>query len=279
MDTACSGMCVKGEIMPPRDRLGVVVALIAVGLFCSSGLVLPARDLDPYGLSFDLTGRMLLGFVLLGLTCTGVDDIMRRHPKTGSQQLGGSSLGWILPTALIAVAYAFLSQPSATQTRIVGIFAFAATLSALVIAEYYVIDPTKRWHTVVRFSLHLGTYLVGVLLYTAIRLNVSADPAAAIAVSVVSVVLSLRLLCAQRCPPNRTWPYILGLGALLGIGSWLLGRWTVSPLSYSLVLTVLLYVLTGIVRQFLLGRLTRGVALEYVLTGGLILLVLLSYAR
>ncbi|HUT16015.1 MAG TPA: hypothetical protein VMY98_07210 [Anaerolineae bacterium] len=265
--------------MPSRERVGVVVALVAVGLFCSSALALPARSLDLYGLSFTLTGRILLGLVLLGLTGTGVEHVLLGHPRIGSRKRGDASVGWVLPVSAIAVAYTFLSQSSGLQVRVMAVLAAGAALSLLVIAEYVILDSSERWLSVVQFSLHLVAYLLGVLLYRAIAMYVSSAPVAMMAVAAVSAMLGLRLLSAQQCPPSRTWPYVLGQGALLGIGSSLLNRWEVSPLSHSLVLTVLLYVLTGVVRQFLLGKLTRQIALEYVLAGGLVLLLLLSYAR
>jgi uncharacterized membrane protein YuzA (DUF378 family) len=47
----------------------------------------------------------------------------------------------------------------------------------------------------------------------------------------------------------------------------------------SLALVVLLYVLVGLVRHWLLGNLTRRLAIEYVAVGLAALLLLLSYAR
>jgi len=265
--------------MPPRDRLTVVVALVAVGLFCSFWVALPPRDVVLHGFSYTLTSKMLLGVVLLGLTCAGVEDVVRRHPKIESQPQSRSLLCWILPAALIVVSYAVLSRLTGIETVVVGVLVASMTFSLLVIAEYYALDATGRWHTVIQFSLHLVTYLLAMLLYTVVHLHVPAEVPTAIIVAVVSAILGLRVLCAQQCPLERGCLYVLGLGALLGVGSWVLSPCKVSPLSYSLALTVLLYVLSGAVRQLLLGKLTREVALEYVLAGGLILLLLLSYAR
>lgn len=265
--------------MPARERVGVIVALVAAGLFWSSVLALPARSLDVWVLSFTLTGRALLGLVLLGLTGTGVEYVLRGHPRIGDKVRGDASVGWVLPVSAIAVAYTFLSQPSGVQARVTAVLAAGTALSLLVIAEYLVLDSSERWLAILQFSLHLVAYLLGVLLYGAIDMYVSSALVAMMAVAAVSAMLGFRLLSAQQCSPRRTWPYMLGQGALLGIGSWVLNRSEVSTLSQSLVLTVLLYVLTGVVRQFLVGKLTRQIALEYALAGGVVLLLLLSYAR
>ena len=150
--------------MPSRERVGVVVALVAIGLFCSSAVAVPARSLDLYGLSFTLTGRILLGLVLLGLTGTGVEYVLRGHPRIGSQVRGDASVGWVLPVSAVAVAYAFLSQSSGMQARGIAVLAASAVLGVLVIAEYLVLDSSGRWLAVLQFSLLLVAYLLGVLL-------------------------------------------------------------------------------------------------------------------
>ncbi len=265
--------------MPPPDKVRVVVVLVAIGLLCSFWLVLPVRHVSLYGLSFTLSGRMLLGFILFGLTCTGVEAIVRGHPKIQPQQLRLSSLHWILPAALTAVAWALLARLDSVQNKVIGVTAASVVLALLIIAEYYAIDLTGRWRAAVRFSLRLVAYLLAMLLYLAIYLSISANLGVVIAVAAVSAILSLRLLYGTECSLERGWPYVVGLGALLGIISWVLTPWLASPLLHSPALVVLLYVLTGIVRQLLLGKLTRQVALEYLVVGVLVLLVLFSYAR
>jgi len=262
-----------------HNKLGVVVALIAIGLFASLGLAWPARDVSLYGLSFTLSGKMLLSLILFGLTCTGADMIVRGHPKIQPQQLRLSFLHWILPAALTTATWALLARPGSLANKIISVMVTSGLLALLISAEYYTVDLTERWRAVFRFSLRFLTYLLATLLYTTIHLSIPADLTATIAIATVSGILSLKLLCDDECPLERIWPYILGVGALLGVMSWLLSLRTASSLLPSLVLAVLLYVLTGIARQFLLGKLTRRVVLEYLLVGILVLLLLLSYTR
>ena len=265
--------------MPAHNKLGAVVALIAIGLSASLGLAWPARDVSLYGLTFTLSGKMLLGLILFGLTCTGADMIVRGHPKIQPQQLHLTFLHWILPAALTTIAWALLAWPGSLANKIIGVMVTGGLLALLISAEYYTVDLTERWRVAVQFSLRLMAYLLAALLYTTIHLSISAGLSATIAVAMVGGVLSLKLLCDNECPLQRIWPYVLSIGALLGVMSWLLSLRTASPLLHSLVLAVLLYVLTGIARQFLLGKLTRRVALEYLLVGAFSLLLLHFYAR
>ncbi len=265
--------------MPPHNKLGAVVVLIAAGLFASFGLTWPARDVSLYGLSFTLSGRMLLGLVVFGLACSGTDAVVRGHPQIQPQQLRLSFLHWVLPAALTTVAWVLLTRPDSTEVKGIVVTITSGLLALVIAAEHHTVDPTGRWRTAVQFSLRLVTYLLAMLLYIAIHLGIPADLAAAITVAMSSVILGFRVLCDDECTLKRLWPYVLGLGALLGIASWLLNLWIASPVLHSIALVVLLYVLTGMVRQFLLGKLTRKIALEYLLAGALVLWLLLSYVR
>jgi len=266
--------------MPLFAKLRIVVIVIAVGLLSSLWLALPVRDTFIFGLSFALSGRMLLGFILLGLTCTAVESIVREHPKIQPRQVRFSFLHWTLPAVLVAVAWALLPRLGGIESQFIGVLVTSALLAGLIIAEYYTIDLTGRWHAAAQSSLRLGAYLLAMLLYFAICLCMLPALLAAIAVAAATMILGLRLLCdGQGCPIERSWPYVVGLGMLLGIASWPLIIWVDAPLLCSLLLVMQLYVLTGIARQFLWGRLTRWVALEYLFIGVLTLLLLLSYAR
>lgn len=301
--------------MPLPNRLGAVVALIAIGLLASFGLAWPARDIELYGLSFTLSGRMLLGLVLVGLTWTGTDAIVRQHPKIQPKQSSLSALHCILPVAWTAAAWTLLARLDSIEMRLVGVTVSSGLLALLIIAEYYVVDLAGRWRVPVQFSLRLMAYLMATLLHIAIRLGISARLTATIIIAAVSAILAWKLLSDDRRPlqhipapdaagrgpvikiagyslmigtaghglaaqiARHGWLCVLGLGILSGVTGWLLNLWMVSPLVHSLVLVVFLYVGVGIARHFLLGKLTQRVALEYLLVGVAVLLLLLSYAR
>lgn len=283
--------------MPRHNKLGAVVTLIAIGFIASFGLAWPARDVELYGSSFTLSGRMLLGLVLVGLAWTGTDMMIRQYPKISPKQSSFLAMHSILPAALTAVTWTLLAQLDSIEIRMIGVTAASGLLALLIMAEYYVADLAGRWRVVVQFFLHFMAYWVATLLYIAIRLSLSAGLTATVAIAAVSAILGLKLLSddkhlVQRIPAlfavgrehatdraGHGWLFVLGLGALLGATCWLFNLWTASPLVHSLVLVVFLYVLIGIARHFLLGTLTQRVASEYLLVGVVVLLLLLSYAR
>ncbi len=285
--------------MPVPSRLGVVVTLIAIGLFASSVLGLPARGVGPDGLSITISGNALLGFVLVGLAWTGTGAIMRDHPKIGEKRADLLILPCILPAALTAAAWALLAQPDTIGTKIVGTAGSAGLLAVLILLEYHAIDAKGRWRVAMLFSQRTMSYLTATLLYLGIRLSISTKPIATLAIVSGGAVLGWRLLAdeerlGQPIPAadpagtdhgpmatlaQQVWLWVLGLALLLGLVSWLFGLWAFSPLSHSLVLVVFLYVGAGITRHFHMGELTQRLALEYLVVAVVVLVLLLSWAR
>jgi hypothetical protein len=264
--------------MPLNSKVAVVVALIALALFASFALTWPTRDVALPGLSFALSGRMLLGLLAVGLAWTGADAIVRSNPKIQPAQLRRPFLGCILPTAATAAAWALLARLPNFETRVIGIAANAAILAVLIPAEYYAVDSAARWRGVVVVLLQLATYSVAALLYGA-AYSAVLDVNAARAGAVVSALMALRLLGEDDLPVGRILWASLGIGLLLGAVSWLLHSSVVSALTYSLTLAIFLYVLVGLARQFLWSRLRRGVVLEHLLVGLAALALLFFYTR
>jgi hypothetical protein len=264
--------------MSPYNRVGAIVSLIALGLLASFALPWPALDAKLWAGSFTLSGRTLLGVLLCGLACAGADVLVTAHPRLQPQQSRRTFGHWILPAALTAAAWAWLARPNPFETRILGTVVASALLAALLFAEYYAVEPAAHWRSLVQFALNLFGYLLAMAIYLAVRLNVGTTWALP-AVAVTSAGIGLRLLMDEESHLQRVWPYALGLGLLLALLSWVLGVWVSSPLLYSLLLAIWLYILVNMVRQFLSGKLTRWIAVEYVFVGLLALSLVLFYLR
>ena len=126
--------------------------------------------------------------------------------------------------------------------------------------------------------MQLATYSVAALLFAAVH-STPLDVDAARAGAVAGAILALRLLGEDERPLGRIVWAGAGIGLLLGATSWLLHAQVASALRYSLTLVIFLYVLVGLARPFLWGKLRRGVVLEYVLVGLIALVLLRFYAR
>lgn len=264
--------------MPPREKVGTIATLIVIGLLGALVVRLPTRTWAFHGLRVVVTGKALLGFVLLGLTCAGVQNVIYGHPKGRSLSTLQALLHWILPAALLLVIFAFVIGPSSLERRIVAAIVGSMVLGALIVAEYYITDPEGRWRAPVQFTLRLVAYLLVVLLYLATVGHVAAGGKQLAAVALLGGVFGLYLLTPDRFS-RPVAAYTASVGVFLALFSWVLGQmWSGQALGFALVIVVLLYVATGLTQQFFLNKLTWPVALEYAVAGVVILSLLLAYA-
>jgi hypothetical protein len=282
--------------MPIHDRLGVICALIAVGLLAFVALTWPAGGADRNALSSS-SGRTLLALVLVCLAWAGAEAVVSNHPKIAARPSNVLPLHWIVPGGLIAAASALLGQAMRMEVKLLGAATSCGLFAFLIAGEYYVVDPQARWHRLVRLALRLATYLVATLLYMAIRLGITAHGTAAAVIGLVSVVLAWRLftddervvrLLRQRLGEHHSlpaasaipaWLLVPALGALLSLSCWLIDLWAAPPLVQALVLVALLYLGIGLARHFLMSTLTQRITIEYLIVGAAALLLLLFSTR
>lgn len=264
--------------MPLYNKVGLVVALIALALFASFALPWPTHPVVLSGLSFSLSGKVLLGLLAVGLAGVGADAIVRSQTGLKPRQLRRTFLWCILPTAITTATWLLLARLPNLEARVAGIVASAGALAMLISAEYEAQGPATRWRRAVETTLQLATYAAAALLCGAVY-PTSLHATAARAATVVSVFVALRLLGGEKLPLWRILGASAGIALLLGVISWLLYPQVTSALTYSLTLVVFLYMLAGLARQFLSGQLCREVVVEYLLVGLAALVLLLLATR
>ena len=264
--------------MPLHNRIAIVLALIALAFLAANTLVWPAHDVKLGGLSFTLSGNQLLGLIAIGLAWAGADAVMRSHPSVRHGQLRHPFLRCMLPAAVTAAAWVLLARLPALENRVLGIAATAGAVAVLIFAEYLAVAPAAAGRGALVLMLQFATYSAAALLYGATYLALP-DVNAVRAATAVSAFLALRLLGDDELPLPRILWASAGIGLLLGATSWLLRPRTASTLTYSLTLLVFLYVLAGLARQFLRGKLRREVVLEYSLVGLAALLLLFFFSK
>jgi hypothetical protein len=261
----------------PFNKVRIVATLVGLGLISPSTFLVPARQLSLSGRQFTLSGRGVLGLILVGLTWTGVQDIMRDRRDTHEQPQRSVPLYWILPTALTAAAWASMPRLDTTEGALVLAAATGVGLALLTACEYCLVHSSGHRRAMSLFALRLSAYPLATFLYVAIPTATALAGAAVVALA--SAALSLRLICDDRCSVRRSWPMAVGFGAVQGVLSLAMNAWSATPLQHSLALVVLLYTLTGLARHWLPGRLTRRVLAEYVVVGLAAFALLFSFAR
>ena len=260
--------------MPLQDKVTMVVTLIGLASLASGTLTWPTHDVALGGLSLTLSGNMLLGLITVGLAWAGADAIVRSHPRVRFGKLRRPFLHCVLPTAVTAAAWVLLARLPDLKSLVLGTAITGGALAVLISAEYHVADAAAAGLGVPEV-LQFVTYPVAALLFGT-AYPASPDANVARVVTLASAFLALRLLGEDDLPLGRILSASAGVGLLLGAISWLVHPRTASAVTYSLTLVVFFYMLAGLVRQFLRGKLRREVFLEYTLVT-LVALVLLSY--
>lgn len=267
--------------MPNRERVIMLVNLALLALGLSLVLRLPPVVLRLPGLNLSLvvTEDWFFAAVAVTLACGGVDALVRSHPHLGRGEVPYTVTFWILPGFLLVGAAFFLNQMPDIVSSLVGLAVTGVLLAAVVIAEYYTIDPDDRISGPARLALNLAVYLVAFLVFTTIYSAKARSLLSASTILVVSTLLALELLRGTERGALRTWFFALISGLIMGEVTWALNYWAVGQLVGGLLLLLTFYVLTGVGQQYLARRLSRRVLLEFAAISTIGLLLVGSMLR
>ncbi len=129
-----------------RGRLSVLVALVIL----SFGLLplIEAPTAGSVGTSFlgtplrlDITAGTIVMLLVTVLTCAGVDQLVRDHPRVRRGEVRRTFSYLILPAATVIVAAQLLINITDTPLWILGLIVTAVVLWLTILAEYAVVDP------------------------------------------------------------------------------------------------------------------------------------------
>lgn len=259
--------------MENYDRLSILVSLVLLGLVLTFIIRLPTRVVEAMVLGSPVTvtisTRVIMVLLLSALTAVGTEYIMREHPDFDQDRVTGYSfLFWILPTfvTLVAASFTPLLVPN-LLIWLAGLALTAIVLSAVLVAEYRTINNQDSAYTTARLFLNLVTYISGFILFTAIYGAKLRSVLSASAILIVSTLLSLALLRAERETTPLTWIYAAICGVILGEATWALNYWGVGGLAGGGLLVLMFYFLAGVTQHHLLNRFNRFVLVEFTLVG------------
>lgn len=246
--------------MPTYERLFLPVSLALVGLAFSLILQPP--------------WYWLVSAAVVGVVCVGADSLVRAHPKHYLHDIWASLFFWILPTFIALGAGLFLRLFGGGMPVVVGLAVTGVLLTGVMLAEYLSVDPREPYFATARLALNLATYLAALSLFTFIYATKERSLYTATAAMVVSTLLAIELYRSADAPARRTWLYAVVTGVLVGEVTWGLNYWPIGGLAGGVMLLLAFYFLTGIVQNFLLGRLSRSTFVEFgiVTTVGVVVL-------
>lgn len=256
--------------MANYDRVSVVVGVILVGIVLLLVLDVPPRafQFTPLGtpLTLQVTGTWAVSALLFGLACAGTEAIVRSHPAVRRGTVRHTFPSWILPALATVAMPVYLSRLPDRLNWLIGMIVGGGLLAWLILMNYRVLDSPERG--IAHRGLELSAYPLALVLFAAIYRTRLRSLVTATAVTLVAFLLALSILLDREQsgkPLGRTFLYAGVIGLMLGQTTWALNYWQANAPTVGVLLMVLFYVLTGIVREYTRALLTRQIVTEFLI--------------
>lgn len=233
-------------------RYGVVLGLVAAGLLLSPGLEAP-RSWALLGLTVVASG---FGAHLLVRSHQGYRYYLRQP---------AAYFDWITPACLTLGGALFTLQFLGGPFTWAGMLATGAGVALVLYCQYLLATPGAAPPLQARLIVHWAIYLAAFLLFVAI-LNSGLGPlSGTLILGGMSGLLALELFREGRERPWREGLYALVLAVLVTELSWALQYLPLGRIITGLILLLGFYLLSGLMRHHLQGRLSLWVGLEFLL--------------
>jgi hypothetical protein len=251
-----------------RGRLSVLVALVILS-FALLPLI-EAPTAGSVGTSFlgtplrlDFTASTLMMLLVTTLTCAGVTQLVRDHPRVRRGEVTRTFSLLILPAVTVIVAAQLLVNITDTSLWILGLIVTAAVLWLTVLAEYAVVDPEGPAASRARLYLTALTYVLAVLLFGLIWNTRARSLISATLTLLAASSLAFDLLYATGAQLGRVFMFSLSIGLVLAEGNWAINYWRSNVFVAAVAQLLAFYALTGLAGQHLLHRINRRVLIEF----------------
>jgi hypothetical protein len=264
-----------------RDRISIAVWGVVITLAASALVSLPGRGASVFigelNIALPFAAASLLPLLLALLAGSGAQAVVMAHPLARQGRLRLLLRFWALPIAITLIAAILLPRAPSLLYWAVLLLGMAVLLSAVLVALYFSLDSQAGGYRRARAALNLVCYAVALVAFLLIPDTWPAAGRAA-TLGVVAMLLALELLRGTQARPPSVVLYAFVVGAVVAQVAWGLLLTNLSPLSASLLLLFLFYLLVSLAWQTLLDRVTRRVLLEFaaVALAGLAIILLLS---
>jgi hypothetical protein len=273
----------RGESQnPERERLSVILAATLASATLFRFVELPTlawgvRRILGSPLQLTFGGDWLLALLMVGLVATGTFSLIQSHPLHESQErllifsLITPTLGTLLASMLLIRA---TSWPVWLVTLLVG----GVLIGLLLHLSYRAFSPDSPGYTSARTLLNIADYLLGFALASIIL----REQGRALITGPAMLTLIGLLACDLLSASGARWTKVLLFSGIIALlvseMAWVLGYWPVSTWTAATMLTLALYLLSGLSYQYLLGQMTHRVLLEFGVVA-MIMFVLVLWIR
>ncbi|MGC9348469.1 MAG: hypothetical protein ACP5JG_10060 [Anaerolineae bacterium] len=273
---------VAERVQPERGRLSILLAVTLMSITLFRIVELPTLNwgvLQIFGspLGFAFGGGALLTLLVVGLVATGTLAILQDHPYRENQERP-LLFALITPSFGALITSIFILQTTTWPLWLAALLTSGVMIGILVHLSYQALSPRSPGYPGARTLLNIFDYLMGFALFSLILGRQGRALVTSPAVLLVSGLLAVELLSATGVDIRRVLLYGGTIGLLASELAWVLGYWPISSWTAATMLTVGLYIWSGIGYQHLLERLNRQIIAEFVAIG-LLMFVLVLWIR
>jgi hypothetical protein len=201
--------------------------------------------------------------LLCGLVTIGTDHVVRSHPKARFQRLDDTALYLFVPVLFTLGLGLFLEEVATGHWTIAAGLVSAVPFGALLRAEYDSVDRDAPTYQKTRLVLNLATYVIAFLFFATIYDFDLSLLGASFAAGIVSFMLAIEVLREEAMDTYRTILYALAIGVLLGETAWTTHFLPLEGSSAAVFLLLALYLMTGMMHNYLANRLSLRTASEF----------------
>ncbi|MBN1259880.1 MAG: hypothetical protein JXB35_04285 [Anaerolineae bacterium] len=262
-----------------RDRLSVLLAVTLTGITLLDFVELPTfswsvRRILGSPLGLTITGDWVLSLLMMGLIASGAFSLLKSHPHLSSDDR--PLLFSLITPTLGALFFSLILIRAASWPLWLGSFLLSGVmLGILVHLSYRGVSSQSPGYAGARTALNIADYLLAFALFSLVMGSRERALVTGPVVLLLGGFFALDLL-SSGAPQLKSVILFSGLIALLeGELAWVIGYWPISPWTAAVVLTLGLYLGTGISYQHLLGKLDRRVLLEFSLLAGVVFVLVL----
>jgi hypothetical protein len=270
---------IQGTSSAERDKLSVLLAIILASSTLFRFVELPniswgIQSVLGSPLGFDFGGEMLVVILIVGLVSTGALSILRDHPLRDKQERP-LLYSLITPAVGSLLVSLLLIQATSWMLWLVALFLGGVAIGILVHLSYLAFSPAGQFYPPARTLLNIIDYLAGFVLFSLLLRERGRALVTGPIVLLLSGLLALELLSASGAKLNRVLLYVSIIALAEGELAWVIGYWPVSSWTGATILSLGLYVGSGIGYQYLLERLTSRIIVEFASMSILVLALVL----
>jgi small neutral amino acid transporter SnatA (MarC family) len=216
------------------------------------------------GLStFLAVGEAWILLLLSGLAALGTDGIVRTHPKARFERLDDTALYLFVPVLFTLGLGLFLEEVAQGYWTVAVGLASAVPYALILRAEYDSVDRRAENYHTTRLVLNLATYVIAFLFFATIYDFDLSLLTSAFAAGIVSFLLAVEVLREEEMDTSRTMLYALAIGVLLAETAWATHFLPLDGSAAAVFLLLALYLMTGLMHNYLGDRLNLRTASEF----------------